>query len=337
MLFGRFKKKDKFEKGLVEDKLLQFYKEKKEKVNIISFLGNKRKVFNDIISIALKESKKVLYITTEVSNSIDILNKFKINILSTKLTSSHSNKVNVCTPSEALYLTDKFNLVIYDDINSYPLVSKESIGKIMKRLVSSYGLMIAYSIEPIFDNESILYCTHDKYIKTPLIEPRIITTRLKIEEDIPMVVYEYLLWAINSNSNVLIYVPSEEKGEKIYNYLLNIKEKLTEKIFLSNAPIESNSSIKKIMNKEGFILVTNNFKMDYPTLKKLNIMIFFADNYRFNYKELVYLVSKVKMDINSNRQEAIFLCNDENEHMDKAKDILRELNKRAWDEGALKL
>lgn len=337
MLFRRFKKKDKFVRGLVESALLQYYMERREKVNIISFLGNKRKIFNNIINAALKENKKILYITNEVYIGAEILSKFRINILKNDSQGHENLKVNICTSRQALYFKGKFDLIIYDDINSYPLETRENIEKIMKRLICSYGTMIAYSMEPVFDNEIILYCAHENYLDKPVIEPRIITTRLDIKEDIPMVVCDYLIWSSNCNSNMVIYVPTEEKVEILYTYLLTIADKLTSNIFKNTLYVKNKNEINKFLNKSKSILITNDFNVEYAGLKALNIMIFFADDVNFDYKKLVYLTSKVKMESTINRQEAIFLCNEENRDIENAKNILRELNKRAWDEGALKL
>ncbi len=50
--------------------------------------------------------------------------------------------------------------------------------------------------------------------------------------DIPLVVYEYLNWSIISNRKVIIFTPDAEKATAVFEYLSNLKEKLSENIFL---------------------------------------------------------------------------------------------------------
>ncbi len=326
-------------KKSIEDTILDGAKKKMHKINIISALNNKKQIFNKVFNWCFKESKKILYIINTDIEEVKILgfiNKIFINSIEGENDIAYTGKVNICTHSRALYLKEKFDFIIYDEINSRPIYSNESINKLMEYLCNNYGTMISYSMEPIFHNELILYnLRKDKQV--PIAEPRVMITRVNIEEEIPMSVYEYLEWSINTNKKVLIYTPGDEKTHKVYNYLSNIDHKLTKNIFKDITEDSDKKELSKFLLAEYGILVTNNYSENYYGVHPLNIMIFFADNDNFNYKDLVYISSKINRRSMAEREEVIFLCNSETEDMDRCKNILRELNKRAWEEGVLKL
>jgi late competence protein required for DNA uptake (superfamily II DNA/RNA helicase) len=171
----------------------------------------------------------------------------------------------------------------------------------------------------------------------PLIEPRIINTRINVNEDLPLVVYDYISWSIFSGKKVIIYVPDDEKVENISNYLLNFKDQLTKNIYIYKRTQKNKNVIEKFKVSVKGIIITDCFEQEEMELQEVNVMVFFADNELFDYKKLVYLTSRANKCLSESREEVIFLSNETSEEMDKAKDILRELNRKAWEEGFLNI
>ncbi len=323
----------------IEERILETIKKKLNSINIISSLNNKTPIFDEGIKWCLKEKKKILYIIDADREAVDILgilSGFIINYIDDKNTRVYADKINVCNHNRGLYLDEKFDVVIYDEINCRPRYSRESIIKVMNCCSNSYGTMIGYSVEPIFDNDLTMY-NFKKSKETPIVEPRIITTRMNLEQEIPMVVYEYLEWSIKTNRKVIIYVPDNEKVDGVFNYLYHIKDKLTRNIFKKKIGKFDRKDVSRFILSEYGILITDDFNESYGGIHPLNIMVFFADSIDFNYKDLVYISNKVNRISMEEREEVIFLCKSETEHMDKCREILRELNKKAWEEGVLKL
>jgi late competence protein required for DNA uptake (superfamily II DNA/RNA helicase) len=152
-----------------------------------------------------------------------------------------------------------------------------------------------------------------------------------------LVVYEYLNWSIISNRKVIIFTPDEEKATAVYEYLSNFKEKLSEDLFLYISK-KSNTGIPiMFMNKDKGIIVTNDFEESYLEFHAVDIIVYFADDIKFNHKQLLYLTSKVGRYENVQRGEAIFLANVETAQMDKAKNIASKFNKKAWEKGLLNI
>ncbi|MEG1870597.1 MAG: hypothetical protein RR192_01200 [Peptostreptococcaceae bacterium] len=322
----------------IEERILDGIMRNLNNINVISSLNNKTPIFNEGFNWCLKEKKRILYIINLDRKDVDILgiiSKGLINYIDDKNSRVHSDKINVCTHNRALYIDEKFDLVIYDEINARPRYSRESIINVMNYRCNNYGIMIGYSVELIFGNELTLF-NFKKHKQIPIVEPRIITTRMNVEEEIPMGVYEYLEWSINTNRKVIIYVPDNEKVDRIFKYLHHIQDKLTRNIFKKKIGKFDRNDISEFLASDYGILVTDDLNENY-TIHPVNIMVFFADSIDFNYKDLIYISSKVNRLSMTEREEVIFLCNCETENMDKCREILRELNKKAWEEGFLKL
>lgn len=334
LFFKNSGKAKRFSKKSVGDKILDSFMKRVHKVNVISPLNNKASIFNKTLEFGVKERKKILYIINKDREVID-LSKDMVNYLNTANDAAKVGKINICNHNIAFYLEEKFDLIIYDEINSRPMYSRESIYKLMNSLCNSYGTMITYSIEVVFNGELAIYNLKED-LNNPIVEPRFITTRLNLEEVIPNGVYEYLKWSINSNNKVIIYVPQKEQVDKIYKNIHEIKESLTNNIYRVKSDDPGKKRFIKFLLAEEGILITDDFNKEHIGLKAVNIMVFFADSNIFTYKDLVYISSRINRVLKNTKEEIMFICNSETEDMDKCRGILRELNKKAWEVGYFK-
>ncbi len=331
LFFKKSNKTKKVSKKSIEDRILGSFMKKVRKINVVSPLNNRAAIFNKTINYAINEGKKVLYIINKDKDAID-LSKERVNYIEDSSCEAKLGNINICNHNVAIYLEEKFDLIIYDEINSRPMYTRESISKLMINICSNYGTMITYSIEAVFRSGMTIYNLKED-LECPIAEPRFISTRIKLEEGIPNSVYDYLKWSINSNNKVIIYVPHKEKVDKIYKGLKDIKENLTSNIYRvkSDEP-ERKRFIRFLLAEEG-ILITDDFNEEHIGLKPVNIMVFFADSDVFTYKDLVYISSRVNRVLKNTKEEVMFICNNETDDMDRCRSILRELNKKAWEQG----
>lgn len=331
VLFKNSNKTKKVSKKSIEDKILASFMKKVHKINVISPLNNRASIFNKTVDYAVKEKKKILYIINKDKETIDV-SKEIVNYLDDPSDDVKLGKINMCTHNTAIYLEEKFDLIIYDEINSRPMYTKESIGKVMNQRCCSYGTMISYSIEAVFRGGVTIYNLKED-LNSPIVEPRFISTRIKLEDGIPNGVYDYLKWSINSNNKVIIYVPHKEQVDKIYKGLKDIKENLTSNIYRVKSDEPKRKRFIRFLLAEEGILITDDFNEEHIGLKPVNIMVFFADSEIFTYKDLVYISSRVNRVLKNTKEEVIFVCNSETDNMDRCRSILRELNKKAWEQG----
>jgi len=330
-------------KDEISKEILKCYLNGKKRIDVVSVFYNSSDIFLRIIEEYANENKNILYITDEDKRNIDIIYYIdKFSNLSRYIYSgetdysSRDGHLYICDHENALKLQNKFDLVIYNDIRSFPKYNKQQIKKILLKTCSLEGTSIAYSVENVLnDGNTIMFPLKNANI--PIIEPRIITTRINLSMDIPLVVYEYLNWSIISNRKVIIFIPDEEKAMSVFKYLSNFKEKLSENIFLFINNKSDDANKVKFINKDRGIIVTNDFEENYLECHCVDVMVYFADDIKFNHKQLFCLSSKVGRFENTQRGEAIFLANVQTVQMDKAKGIASKFNEKAWERGLLNI
>ncbi len=315
----------------------------KKRIDVVSAFYNSSDIFLETIIEYANDEKNILYITNEDKRCIDIINFInEFSNLSQYTYTTETDYVNVneylhiCSHENALKLQEKFDLVIYNDIRSFPKYNKQQIKKILLKLCKAQGTAIAYCVENVL-NEGNTIMFPLKNTNIPIIEPRIITTRINLSMDIPLVVYEYLNWSIISNRKVIIFTPDEEKANAVFKYLSIFKKKLSENIFLFISKKTDDSIKVKFMNKDKGIIVTNDFEETNLEFHSVDVIVYFADNIKFNHKQLLCLSSKVGRYEDTQGGEAIFLANVETVQMEKAKSIASKFNEKAWERGLLNI
>ena len=331
------------EKHEISKEILRCALNGKKRIDVVSMFYNSSDILLETIIAYANVKKNILYITNEALLEIDII--YFINNFSNLSEYVYTSETNcssvdeclhICNNEGALRLQEKFDLVIYNEIRSFPRYSKQQIKKILLKMCKPEGTAIAYSVENVLgEGPSIMFTLKNN--KIPVIEPRIITTRINLNIEIPLVVYEYLNWSITSNRKVIIFTPDEEKATAVFQYLSNFKEQLSEDLFLYISKKSDVDIPIVFMNKDKGILVTNDFEESHLEFHAVDVIVYFADNIKFTHKQLLYLSSKVGRYENIQRGEAIFLANAETVQMEKAKNIARKFNEKAWEKGLLNI
>ena len=315
----------------------------REKIlNIISPPYNLTHTFIEVILQFTSMNKRVLYITNEEAGEAYIINVIKKKssfrkYMYFKENSDLKDALLVVARHEMLNkLDERFDLVIYDDIKSFSLYTKEEIAEATMKKSKSDGKIISYSIEKIFETsrEILIPVRENNY---PMIEPKFISTRIDINKDIPYVIYEYLEWSINSNNKVIVYVPDEERVVNVYKYLAKYCSKFNDDTLYFIKNKNNKNILYKFVNMKRGIVITNHFNDIDFDLSNVIVMVFFADDRSFDYKKLVYLCGKVGRSEKTLKGEVIFLGNYETEDIDKSKSITRYFNKEAWEMNLLRL
>ncbi|MGL4730704.1 MAG: hypothetical protein ACRCW0_03855 [Clostridium sp.] len=323
----------------VKSEILRYVKKNKDIINVISYFYNTSTIFLEAINYCINNDKSVVYIINQEKENVEILKCLdsKKYIFLNDNIDEDTGKINFCDYNRAIYLEEKYDLIIFDELGYMPTLSKKNIKNLLAKLSKNRSTVISYSIEPIFEKATSIYFPVNKY-NTPLIEPRVITTKINMEEDLPLVAYDYLNWTIATDKKTIIYVPDSKQVINVFSYMDKLREKLTKDIFYYIKGKKDKSYVKSFITSKTGILITNDYdEFDDGTLNNINIMVFFADDTKFNYKNLVYLVSKIERAKSTQRKEIIFICKDENEEIEKAKNIMRALNKKGWEDGFLRL
>lgn len=304
-------------------------------LNIVTIPYNSSQFLERIISEACIKKEKILYITNEAESDIDILKFLNENInysIYKGETKVNSNFI-ISNYYHARRLRYKFDLIIYNDIRSYPEINSFEIMDILDLLIKSDGRILYLGVEGILrQSKDMVIPVRD--CRIPMFEPKIITTRVDITRDIPFVIFEYLKWSLRYGRKVIIYTPDADKTKSVYDYMVNYMDKLTKNIF-RYTEIDKIDIVKGFAKSTKAILITDDFKELGINLKDCDIMVFFADDVIFNYKKLLFLSCKGLRYPNKYIGEVIFLSKDETDEMDKTRDLIRRFNREAWEKGLL--
>lgn len=322
--------------------LLNWDRNKEKVLNIVSVPYNSSILFLELILKYVLQKRKVLFITNEVDENIGLLEIIKTYTNYRDYTyvrkKNHIKNLNaslyVANHENALNLGVEFELVIYDDVCSINSYRKYEILDLLATYYKEKTKIICRSIEPVFQNSSAIDMPVRDY-KLPMTEPRIITTRIDINKEIPYVIYEYLNFSVICERKVIIYVPDDKRGENVYNYLSRFRDSLHNNIIIYNKTSKK-AMVNFLKNKRGILIMNYNDHIN-TDLKDTDIMVYFSDDKFYDYKKLVYMCGKVGIRPGSSTGEVIFLANETTRDMEIARDIIRNFNKSAWEMGLLKI
>lgn len=312
-------------------------------LNVISPPYNSPNLFLKSILYFISNDKKVLYITEENENNIQILNAVKkytdfrdYSYIRNCFVPENASLI-VCNYKNAVKLKNKYDLVIYDDVNSFPEYNNYEILDLIVKCLYEDGKGICFSIESIFKNvKDIIIPVRTN--RKPLMEPRYVITRIDLNKDIPYIIYDYLKFSTSKDRKVVIYLPNKENIHSIYSYLCNFKDSLSRNIMYYIANESDEKLLYNFYKIKKTILVTNEYKeRAIGLVGDTDLIVYYADDMQFDYKKLIYICGKVGRSKSIKGEEVIFLANTESVNMDKAKDIIRYFNKEAWEMGLLNI
>ncbi len=292
--------------------------------------------FKDLVIDILEKEGRVLYITGEDKDRVLLVEELKNNDyenISVHQTLEINEKQNVVVVDyfQALRVREEYDLIIYDDVNSFPLHQKPEMHQLISLLYPRAKKIIAYSFETVFMGM--------KTIEIPLAqrsgfvtEPRILETRLNLDEFVPTSVYEYLLWFVYEKKKVLFLTTNKKVKKKVARFLSKIDEAFESCIYdVDEIGTMKMEELSKDLTS-AHIFISDDLD-DYISVESnLEIVIHGADNPRYSYRELIFLCLRSGYfdDLNG---EVLMLSQTITRDMEKARDMCRHFNKVIWDEG----
>lgn len=309
-----------------------WYSKKTKVLNIKTRPYNTSFVFSNIINKILSDGGKILYIwcNTEVNNFYIDKQKFYSTMFQGKDYFDFSGNIHFGTVDEIGKIKEEYDLVIIDDVTKFSKVTIEDIRDAVEEIYWRAMKIIVYTCEiafPIGQKLDLVYLPD----AISMIEPRIINTRIRLEEDIPLTLYQYLKWFKETKKRVIIVVPSEEKMNKVYNHYYHTL-KIDEIRVVRYIRGQNFQFIKDII--EGYsdcLFIITNYIGEYVNdIEDLNIIVLFADDMFYSYKKFLYLSGALNIN-NDILPEVLFVSKEISNDMDMAKFMIRMFNKMLWE------
>ncbi|MFH5836285.1 hypothetical protein ACHAL6_09435 [Proteiniclasticum sp. C24MP] len=317
--------------------LLNWYEASQEKainMKTVPYMGIEP--VKDLVEKVLKENGRVLYITGEDKEKVLIVRAMRY--LGFESISVHQDmEINekeslvICDYLQALRVREEYDLVIYDDVNSFPIHKKPEMQHLIGFIFPRCRKVVAYSFESVFMGMDIIEIPMEG--KSGFVsEPRVLETRLNLEEFVPTSVYEYLLWFVFEKKKVLFITTNKKVKKKVARFLTKIDESLESCIY--DVDEIGTKTMKELCrdHTKSHIFITDNLD-DYVDMEtNFEIIIHGADANRYSYRELIFLClrSGYYDELNG---EVLMLCQNVTRDIEKTRDLARHFNKVLWDEG----
>ena len=187
-------------------KISKWYNRQSKILNIVTNPYNTSLIFLNIIKALLQENKKILYIWSGESCNDEIIKELKKEFLNFKYSCSNetegSESIVFMSFEKIKNVKYNYDLCIIDDISRYSMMSKEEIRTGIEYLYLYCKRIISYSIEKVI-NMGTSFEINDLVRTEVFVEPRIITTRVKLDEDMPYTLYDYLMWFKRNKRRVI--------------------------------------------------------------------------------------------------------------------------------------
>lgn len=319
-------------------KINQWYRKESKILTITTSPYNTNLIYSSIISEVIRKKGKVIYIWGNEEEDRELINNIKLKISSIKYAFLKSGQedldITFTSFENIINIRGYYDLCIIDDISAFSLMNKENIVELLEGIYLYNKRIIIYSIEKVVLMGSLIELA-SVVNNVPFVEPRIINTRINLEEDIPYALYDYLKWFRDNNRRVVIYVPTVEKVNKVYDYYNGVVKLENTKI-ISFKIGESTKKIDKITNikDRSVFIITNYYGQYLNKINNLDIVILFSDNRFYSYKKILYLCAEVGKD-NKRSGEVLMVSKYISVDMENAKKISRDFNKKIWERGFL--
>ncbi|SFC32526.1 hypothetical protein [Clostridium uliginosum] len=321
-------------------KIANWYKKSIKLLTILTVPFNTSYIFSDIINEISNQGEKILYVWSnnrENRELLTLLREVNLNITYSYIECGAGiTDLTFVNQKNIALIKGTYDLVIFDDIGCFSNLDNRSLRQKIERCTDLGKKVLFYGIEKIGLLGEVIEISSYNYRK-PFVEPRILTTRINLNIDIPYNLYEYLKWFEINKNNIAIYTPNEEKLDLVYDYFetqLVMKDVKIIKVS-KQEEIKKCERVLKYKDKAIFI-ITNKLEelSEYCLID--NAVVLFSDNGRYTYKKLIYLCGKIGK-INSELPEILLVSNSVSSDMDKAKYLAREFNKKIWEKKLVRL
>lgn len=322
------------------DKIDYWYKKNLKYLTIVTVPFNTSCIFKDIIQQLSKNKEKVLYVwglKKENKELITALKDSDLNIKYSYIEKGKSNSdltfihyKNICN------IRDEYKLIIFDDITYFSDLSSKEVRELLDKCSAIGQRILLYSIEKIaLIGEKFEFAAYN--YNQPFLEPRVLTTRIDLNKDIPYSLYDYLIWFRDNRHKVAIYVPNKNNISDVYDYFNN-KLKLDDVKIIRASKENEIKKYEDVLkyNKKAIFIITDKIKELLQCCSINDAVVLFADDSIYNYKKIIYICGYLRK-LNINSSEVLLISNNISEDIEKTKVMAREFNKKVWEKNLRRL
>lgn len=295
----------------------------------------------------LNHGGRVLIVTSRLYTH-EVSQAYKISISGAKIEITDGLKPNyrslditICSFDEYPLFYKCFDLVIIDNRYLFLEKSIEDMSSLYRKAVKERGKLLNITCCPqtlkLGHIKGVQYITMPVgYMKNPIPEPRIITSRY-LKNTIgflPVMALEMIKWSMTEGSKVIIFVPDYNWTLGVYEFIKN--EIGTKDHIFDISDTKDKSALIRFKRGEVSVLISDDIKDVINIIEDVNVIVIQGDEKNFSTDCLVNMASMAAYHTRNKLREVIIIAPEESECVLLARTAIRSINKAAWEKGYLK-
>lgn len=312
---------------LASTKILDAYQNNQNVVLEAVCGAGKTQMLYEVINYALNNNQKVGISVCRKQLLYELYDRIKDDF-KIKDISLHTGEIKQITNKSFIFLTchqlvkypHYFDLLIIDEVDAFPFCDNYELE--YQSIMSSKRFIFLSATLPnkynrlVDNNHAIKISVNNRFHYQKIPQPKVI---IKNKLLCDMWLIKYLK---KCDSQVIIFVSDIKKGYKLESKLRLFKIKTN---FVSSKCI-SQEILNSFRNKEFEVLISTTILERGVTFKKINVVVYLADNDIFNSQTLIQISGRVGRDYKYYDGDIYFLCQSSNLEIEECLRIIGESN-----------
>ncbi|MGM0471732.1 MAG: DEAD/DEAH box helicase [Bacillota bacterium] len=298
------------------EKLVKFLTSRQREALVWAVCGaGKSEVSFQAMAEVLSRGGSILFAIPRRDAVVELAARIKVTFPQTTLAVLHGKsqakfklaQIVVATTHQTLRFSDKFNLVILDEIDAFPYHNNSTLQLAVRRALHPQGKLIAMTATPGAkltsfqqDNDKLLIKIPARYHGYPVPEPKLVTTTLEYQQSnkqvsLPEEIIEFIVSVLESEvGQLFIFLPTRELVELVGRKLKELDELDSSEIEYSHGQDSKRDSKRdRFCAGEYSILVSTTIMERAITVPKADVLVLFADwDFIFDTATLIQMAGR---------------------------------------------
>lgn len=250
-------------------------------------------------------------------------------------------QIVVCTTHQLLNFKAAFDVLIIDEVDSFPYVNDNGLKFAAQKAIKDNGALIYLTATPSHElsqqikrNQLITSYLPLRFHQNPLPEIKLLFSNnwwqeISEKKQLNRKVIKILKQWVQSENQFLIFVPHVSMLEEVFQV---IQENLPANVKGQTVHAQDPLRIEKVQmmrDKEIRYLITTTILERGVTFPKIDLIVLGADNEVFSISSLVQIAGRVGRSLDRPKGDVYFMCDNYTKTVHKAKQQIIFLNRKA--------
>lgn len=320
------------QKMVSNDLMSNVYKYKRNLLWAVTGAGKTEILFNTI-NESLLNGDRIALISPRVDVCLELYPRFQSAFKNLSISLMHGQQedkmecrqLTIATVHQMLKFQSAFDLIIVDEVDSYPLFGNEMLQNSILNALKNTGRIIYLSATPpqniLKDVEKIYYLParyHGRPLPVPNLQYNVGHKKI----------YKKIKLLIEINQRFLMFFPSIKKLEKFYEEMKKEFPDLQSN-YVSSEDDRRLEIVKDFRDEKIFALFTTTILERGVTFKNIDVIIYESDHKNFSKEVLIQIAGRADRNLESFNNSVIFYYSEYTNVIKNAVKEIKYLNKLA--------